>query len=555
MGIGDSNYSKFMFIPKLINDNLNRIGAIQFVQRGEGDDAYGLEEIVEPWIENLVGEMKKNLNLFQTKLLNNTNVAIEENKPELASLVYNNIEDYENFKVKKIVKISGNKATKEIYKLTLQQKDKNETLMYNPGAHISVLPRLSKEKCSLISKHIDLLDKASDLSLENQNLYKISNKIKDNFPCFNLLFEKNKSLISKIDLISYLLDFSTVIKKNNLIKLVEKTEQIETNLFKNFTKNLKKLLDNFDLTVKNNITFYDIFLGLEKLSLIENLKFPTTSFSNLLLFKIEELFDIFGCKFSRKYSISTSQSTDNCIEIIFSLVNFKYSRTLHINEFIEKKNIIYFEGETTHYLKNLKIDEGMYIEIKSNFDFPREDHLNLGKPLTFIANGTGVTPFLSYLKSLSRDNLDLIGDFTLIFGIRSNQPETNESIEENYIENFGLEINQNREGEQRRFKYITCISQCANEDDDLGCGVWRNVKINFEHVQDIVIDRKFKIYDDLILNDGYLMICGDLNLILNDIFNILISAIKIKKQVSKEEAKTILESLKTSGKILVEKWN
>ena len=53
LGLGDSNYSKYQYIPRQIDEYLTKLGAGKFYPKGEADEAYGLESVVEPWITNL----------------------------------------------------------------------------------------------------------------------------------------------------------------------------------------------------------------------------------------------------------------------------------------------------------------------------------------------------------------------------------------------------------------------------------------------------------------------------------------------------------------------
>eukprot|EP01088_Endostelium_zonatum_P008984 TRINITY_DN22178_c0_g1_i1.p1 TRINITY_DN22178_c0_g1~~TRINITY_DN22178_c0_g1_i1.p1 ORF type:complete len:815 (-),score=223.72 TRINITY_DN22178_c0_g1_i1:77-2521(-) len=53
LGLGDSNYATFQAIPKKLDAKLLSLGATKFLARGEADDATGLEDVVEPWIDDL----------------------------------------------------------------------------------------------------------------------------------------------------------------------------------------------------------------------------------------------------------------------------------------------------------------------------------------------------------------------------------------------------------------------------------------------------------------------------------------------------------------------
>jgi sulfite reductase alpha subunit-like flavoprotein len=64
LGLGDSNYSRYQYIPRQIDEYLHKLGAKRFHPKGEADEAYGLENVVEPWIEKLLPSFKKCLDEF-----------------------------------------------------------------------------------------------------------------------------------------------------------------------------------------------------------------------------------------------------------------------------------------------------------------------------------------------------------------------------------------------------------------------------------------------------------------------------------------------------------
>ncbi|KAL0491122.1 NADPH-Cytochrome P450 reductase, partial [Acrasis kona] len=53
LGLGDTNYDKFCNASKLIDRRLSELGGQRFCTHGAADDATGLEEVVEPWIDQL----------------------------------------------------------------------------------------------------------------------------------------------------------------------------------------------------------------------------------------------------------------------------------------------------------------------------------------------------------------------------------------------------------------------------------------------------------------------------------------------------------------------
>jgi methionine synthase reductase len=53
LGLGDTNYSNFNNTAIRLDRKLLDLGAKPIIPKGLADDATGLEEVVEPWIESL----------------------------------------------------------------------------------------------------------------------------------------------------------------------------------------------------------------------------------------------------------------------------------------------------------------------------------------------------------------------------------------------------------------------------------------------------------------------------------------------------------------------
>ena len=53
LGLGSTDYSKYMHAPRYVHQKLRELGAKEFYYMGEADDATGLEATFEPWLEGI----------------------------------------------------------------------------------------------------------------------------------------------------------------------------------------------------------------------------------------------------------------------------------------------------------------------------------------------------------------------------------------------------------------------------------------------------------------------------------------------------------------------
>lgn len=114
---------------------------------------------------------------------------------------------------------------------------------------------------------------------------------------------------------------------------------------------------------------------------------------------------------SRVFSISSSPNTDE-IEIVYS-VKGVYTKRMS-EELLEDKNVW------------LKMPYG---------DFIIENHIKLGKKVFLIAGGTGISPFISFLRSYKEGY-----DITLYYGIRNQKLYIYKEIIENLKDKIKLNL-------------------------------------------------------------------------------------------------------------------
>jgi sulfite reductase alpha subunit-like flavoprotein len=528
LGLGDSNYTKYQYIPRQLDEYFSKLGAQRFYKKGEADDAYGLEIVVEPWIEGLLKEVDtvQSSSCGDTPEVSDTMVSSDSKEFVIDE---NKIESYNNAKVVNKTRISGTKAQKEIYSLKIES-DLRQFDNYMPGAHVSIIPPNDDEAIKKVLGIISLTDKF--LIVDKSHNFSIYSEFFEKYPHFQNFF--SKGFLTYNEIFKYFIDFNSTLKKlqtDNLKSLLKtKLQNIEVlqtfeNMFSKYT----------DLVVKNRICLFDIIINLPQ---------------NNLSLSLHEILEAFPIKQPRNYSLVSNPQVDNQMEIIFSVVKERFTISKDISK-LKKDNV--FHGQCSNYLKSLNANDELFITgLANSFNFPANDFLNKQKPVIYICNGTGISPCISFLKELrktsSKKNPGKLAIFT---GFRNAGVEKNETIYESWIQDTVEEINAKTDREV--VQYFRCLSSSSdNEEEEIG--IWRNCRINTNYVQDLLIEHEDLIYELLFVKEGYLMICGDVAKLYDECINNIIYILGSKNGYPREYSLKLIEELKFNNRIIIEKW-
>ena len=452
LGLGDSNYSKFQFIPKLIDKCFANLGAKRIMKRGEADDAYGLEEVVEPWKNTISSKISdtlkeidklKTLHIHDDSLCSDLPIEInpEGNKDCTNKERKDKREDKTNLFNARIVRkeiLSGPDSLREITKITFAINEKMDLIeRYTPGSYIKILPRNKESNVKLLSERISISDK----EVSQNDLYYLVDKK----PYFQRFLSKKEVLIE--DIFYHIIDMNYIPKRDFLKQFASFVETKN----KDYGLIIGVLSDEISDLQKNKITFVEIV---------------SKCFKARLIFSIAEIFEFFPLLQPRSYSlISSSRQHDIYnLEIIFSLVKERVKRQFK-NKDTQKifGSECTYDGSCTSFLKTAKENQDNIIicGIEENLIFPTGE-----SPFVYICNGTGLSPFLSYLKEVqlmlektecSSLKDDYISNVIVLTGVRSVSTDKNETIMEDYI-NKTIDLI-NSKFNKPKISYYRCVSQ------------------------------------------------------------------------------------------------
>lgn len=303
---------------------------------------------------------------------------------------------------------------------------------YTAGSYVSILPISDQKTLNLVSSVINISE--NFIKIDKSYNYEIYSKIIENYPHFTKFIEKK--FLYQQEIYEFFIDFTGVLKKsqiNNIKSLLEKKIKNEN------------LLDSYEILFSN----YSQLILKNKICLLDLLNSLYNEKQKLEL-SITEIFEFFPIKYPKNYSlISNPISDENNLEIVFTLVREKIQRKFYNNDkkrlkqaIFEEKIIEYF-GQCTNYLNSIEQNDKLIItDIKNDFIFPMDCLINNNKPIVYFCNGTGITPFISFLKEfnfsvgkMEKSTMNKISNLAIFTGFRNANQDKKETIYEDFIIN------------------------------------------------------------------------------------------------------------------------
>ncbi|CAH0553617.1 unnamed protein product [Brassicogethes aeneus] len=213
----------------------------------------------------------------------------------------------------------------------------------------------------------------------------------------------------------------------------------------------------------------------------------------------------------RPYSISSSPLLNNKLNITFFVTEIS-------------KNV---KGVCTGWLENIIKDKS---DVKIPFYFRKPNNFRLALdfhvPLILIGTGTGIAPFIGFLKSLELGKPQHLEDIWLFHGFRYTDRD---ALYKNEISDYCKSV---------LTKYFAC---CSREDN----------KVYVQHK----IKENGKGFIDLVMVKGAsIFICGNLKTVVKDVKSTILKLLGTYGKLNEQDAKNYLAQLETNKKLLVDSW-
>jgi methionine synthase reductase len=566
LGLGDTNYAQFCNGPKIFHKRLSELGAKCFYGPFWADDGVGLDETVEPFKDGLI----KALDGFFSQPATSTNENLDHNPNDL------------NLKMN----------TLSVSDTTLASSDLN--LPDLPDQHLQV--DISDVELEEPLSETDLLKMIAHLypqasigifksSVTSNSLMTQSGSVKD---CFDLKFKLESRYLPESGEFTSELDFTyepgqavDVICPNSSqeiddlfarLKITDqarrriqistndeskKTGQVYLKLARNsaislhsffkycvdirhnaLKKNFLRMLGEYCAKDDEKARLFQLASREGSDHYMNQVKENQLSLLDILnVFKscqppLGHLIQMLPQLNTRPYSLCTSAQQLPHMEVVFNVVKFEIGTTNRTYERL---------GVGTGYLASLKSDETVYFLKRKfhMFTFPPCDECD--KPIVMIGPGTGIAPFVSYLRHLEASQSEKKPKLWLFYGCRDPTKDflfksDIQRLASSFLEKFSISFS--------RFTHDKTTGSIPNVE--LTDFIERHHIQNSKYVQDSILRYAKEIAEFMCEQNGYLYVCGDAKNMSKDVLSCLSECLRTQRGMSEEEAAKFLnEMIKT----------
>lgn len=569
LGLGDTNYTTFCGGPKSFHNKFQDLGGKCIYGPFWADDGTGLDIEVEPFKEGLWNALKSFLSKGQMTINDIENIVpVIDNSTEVTSqtidvsfeeklkqlslvdteltipVLAENILSYTTSEPHNLLENTNeelrfylNIATStEIYEATVNSnnivtdtsaaktcydlkftpenlhvlnndsltKSSSPDFSYDPGDAISILCPNDSEEVKSLLKRLNVKSNDEVLSIKSTNPKKISGRK------YVELTEKN--MLSITNFFTYCVDIRHSSIKKGLLRMLA-----------NYCSDSSDEKRIFELCSKEGAEIFQSLVKEPMLSLLDLLN----------MFKscnppLDHLIQNLSPLVIRSYSLCSfySESKKNELEVIFNIVDFDQSMGRTYSR----------KGIATGYLSKLKPGQKLFFFRRKfqGFTFPSDEEL-CDKPLVMIGPGTGIAPFISYLRSKA-GHKESKSELVLFYGCRDPRKDF---LFKSEVLNFSTNVLNKC---YVSFSRVSNIDNYAETDIDTLKQVYQK---EARYVQDSIRMNSKEICDLIHEKSAYVYICGDAANMSKDVLKCLTECLAQECNLSAEDSnKYLLDMMK-----------
>ncbi|GFY59700.1 methionine synthase reductase, partial [Trichonephila inaurata madagascariensis] len=587
LGLGDSNYIKFSLAARLLEKRLNDLSAKPFYETGYGDDAFGIETGVDPWVENLFPALQKFLgveptsnNISAPDLLNMNESVKKFNMFSIESL---SEEETENLTIKdlpsllkdiEIEKINVRELPSPALAVTFKRYEErkffvpNESILSSKGSDLTTVTLTGTKKLTVgenVKNTIELsfkFDNNSIAYLPGDSFGFICPNSEDEVK--SLLYRLNVLHRAETPVELYIPD--SVVKKKKLPSHIQSNLSLE-DIFKHcieirsvpkkillrilaeHTSDVKEKKALLFLSSEVGAKIYTNFIRKRSICILDILMHYKSCIP-----PVETLIEYLPFLKPRFYSVSSSPLQDNTsFKIVFNVLKLneeggrykdregvctgwfqKLSSKFLKSTQTDASTDSYFDNEMLIIsLHRFRLEHNLYIYKRTNnhFYLPADSEC----PVIMVGPGTGVAPFIGFLyhreKLEMKNTMNNFGETWLFYGCRYSERDF---LYKSELERFNSS------------KVLTHLHVSLSREAILPSNVTsRYVHESIRQNSDAVVAA--------IHAGGRIYVCGDANNMAQDVQKAFIDIFETSG-MSATEAKLTVEKLQADHRYINDVW-